>query len=257
MGSIKVCQLLGISSNLEIDLDFSFREWRHRGDRNPHGYGFAYWINETPKIVKAASNLFEESPKITEELRKVRSKTFLCHVRLKSVGPQDGDNTHPFLASSGKHVYIFAHNGTVREIKNQPLLKLHPEGATDSEYAFLWLLEKINETKNGSFENRLKRYSDDIRRIGKFNFLLSDEHTLWAYGDDSLYFMERKPPYGGELVQLIDDGFRISLAEVKRPDERALLIATQPLTNESGWHKLGAGELIAVRDGQVTSRLSK
>jgi len=49
-----VCQLLGISSNHEIDLDFSFREWRIGETEVLTDMGLHIWINETPKIVKAA-----------------------------------------------------------------------------------------------------------------------------------------------------------------------------------------------------------
>ena len=78
---------------------------------------------------------------------------------------------------------------------------------------------------------------------------------LWAYADDLLWFIERHPPYGGELVRLRDDGYTISLAETKNPDERAVLIASEPLTDEKGWKQLGRGELLVVSDGLVEERI--
>jgi predicted glutamine amidotransferase len=55
----------------------------------------------------------------------------------------------------------------------------------------------------------------------------------------------------------VDDGYTVGLAEVKEPDERAVLIATQPLTNEAGWQRLNTGELLLVRDGIVRARIDR
>jgi glutamine amidotransferase len=225
-----VCQLLGICANRPVDVEFSFREWRHRGDRNPHGYGFAHWEDGQPKVVKAASNLYASKPADTDQVRAAHSEIFVAHVRYASVGAQDGANTHPFEADFFGRSLVFAHNGTVAEVKRRGLGR-QPTGETDSEHAFLWLLDRLPDPSSDVFSARLKALADDVRRLGRFNFLLSDGMMLWAYADNSLSFVERRPPYGGELVRLVDDGYSVSLATVKRPDERAVLVATEPLTN--------------------------
>jgi glutamine amidotransferase len=252
-----VCQLLGICANQEVDIRFSFREWRHRGQNNPHGYGFAYWDAGELRIVKAASSLYDLKPADTDEMTAARSRVFLAHVRLASVGSRDGTNTHPFAAMAFGRPFAFAHNGTVRDVKTRPLRQRRPEGQTDSEHAFLYLLEQLAGAREDVFARRLKELADDVRGLGRFNFLMSDGESLWAYGDNSLHFIERKPPYGGELVRLVDDGYAVGLAEVKEPDERAVLIATQPLTNEAGWQRLNTGELLLVRDGIVRARIDR
>ncbi len=155
----------------------------------------------------------------------------------------------------GNRCFAFAHNGTVKGIKARALRRLRAEGDTDSEHAFLWLLEQLADTPEAEFAARLKQEADAIRELGRFNFLMSDGRTLWAYADNALHFIERRPPYGGELVRLEEDGYAICLSEVQRPDERAVLVATVPLTNETGWRKLHAGELLIVRDGRVERSL--
>jgi len=250
-----MCQLLGICCNSPTDLRFSFRGWRYRGDSNPHGYGFAHWDADGPRVEKSPSNLYHAAASETKEVTAARSSIFLCHVRLKSVGVRDGVNTHPFQAASQGRQFVFAHNGTVCKVKAWPLAGRCPDGQTDSEHAFLWLLEQLPEPTDASFTSRLRESSDAVRELGWFNFLLSDGETLWAYADNSLHFVERTPPYGGELVQLLDDGYTISLAEVKRPRERAVLVATEPLTDEASWEQLSCGELLVVRDGKVEERL--
>ncbi|OGW60210.1 MAG: hypothetical protein A2V83_02360 [Nitrospirae bacterium RBG_16_64_22] len=250
-----MCQLLGISSNREVDLNFSFREWRHRGRTNPHGYGFACWNTDGPRIVKAASSLFKAGTGDVSEVRAARSRMFLCHVRLATSGGKDGTNTHPFTARARGRDFVFAHNGTVEGIKLWPLRRHAPAGETDSEHAFLWIMEHIEDVPEKDFSSSLRRLAGEVRRLGRFNFLLSDGKTLWAYADNSLHFAERTPPYGGELVRLMEEGYAVSLAEVKRPDERAVIVATAPLTDEPGWSGMSPGELLVVRDGAVIERI--
>jgi len=250
-----MCQLLGICANRPIDIQFSFQEWKHRGKSNRHGYGFAYWKEGRWQLVKEASSLYEAGPDQTDEVLAARSHLFLAHVRYATVGAQDGSNTHPFAASLGGHTWAFAHNGTVKGIQARPLRELQAGGATDSERAFLWLLENLADVPDGDFARRLKALGDDVRRLGRFNFLLSDGSALSAYAHDRLHFIERRPPYGGELVRLKDDGYAIGLKEVKHPEERAVLIATEPLTEEPGWTRLEQGELLVARGGRVERRI--
>lgn len=249
-----MCQLLGISANRAVDLEFSLREWKHRGRLNPDGYGFAHWNKGESRIVKRAVSLWENQDEL-DEIRHIRSKLFICHVRLMSCGAQDGDNTHPFKGRNSHGDLVFAHNGTVRRIKEQRLETQRPQGNTDSEHAFCWLLENLDQTPQGEFSAQLKHLADRIRGYGRFNFLLSDGTTLWVYADNSLYYIQRTPPYGGQLVELKDDGYSISLAEVKGLDETAMLIATRPLTDEASWKQMLPGELLVMRNGEVLEDL--
>ena len=249
-----MCQLLGVCANRKVDIRFSFREWRRRGKANPDGYGFAHWEDGKLKVEKSPSNLFRHAgPDL--QVTAARSRIFVAHVRLRSVGPQDGTNTHPFDADALGRTFAFAHNGTVRAVKERPLVRRRPRGETDSEHAFLLLLDELEAGPDGDLDQRLKEAADRIRAIGTFNFLLSDGRTLWAYADHSLHFVERAAPFGGRLVQLQDDGHAVDLAEVKGPDERAVLVATCPLTDEPGWKRLSEGELLLARDGALVARV--
>ena len=91
------------------------------------------------------------------------------------------------------------------------------------------------ESKNAVVEI-LKSESQKIKKHGHFNFLLSDGKFLFAYGDDSLYFTTRKTPF--KEVTLRDDLYTFNLREIKAPDEKAILVATEPLTVDERWTKL-------------------
>jgi glutamine amidotransferase len=244
-------------ANREVDINFSFKEWKYRGCANPHGYGFAWYSAGKLRIHKDAASLWEEQDRAAEAIRNVRSRIFIGHVRFKRVGPQDGKNTHPFGAEFRGRDFAFAHNGTVKRIKKRELGRRNREGDTDSEHAFLWLLEKLEDVPAEEFASRLKELADEVRGLGRFNFLMSDGETLWAYADHSLHYLERTPPYDGVKVRLRKEGYEIELARIKALDERAVLIATKPLTEGEAWTKLGTGELLVVRDGQIRQRLSR
>ncbi|MEO0238137.1 MAG: class II glutamine amidotransferase [candidate division WOR-3 bacterium] len=236
-----MCQLLGVCSNKEVDVKFSLKEFQYRGKKNNHGWGFAFFENGKWEILKKPDSLEKED--ITKKEFTFKSKIIIGHVRLASCGAQNHDNTHPFKINN----WIFAHNGTVN-INNLSLKILEPKGKTDSEHIFCYLLEKIqNNTKE--IEKILEKESDVIKRYGRLNFLISDGRKLYAYGDDRLFYTQRKAPF--EFVKLKDVQYEINLADIKSPDEKAIIIATEKLTENETWHEITGlkvfqhGELIS------------
>jgi len=74
----------------------------------------------------------------------------------------------------------------------------------------------------------------------------TDGTTLYAYGDDSLYMVKRSAPF--YTVTLKDDDYTCDLHEIKAPDEKAIIIATEPLTKDEKWVEIR--DLKAFRDGE-------
>jgi len=244
-----MCQLLGVCSNKKVDIELSLREFRHRGKRHSHGWGFGFYDEEKKEwiVIKKPRSLSEEN--IEKEPFNSKSKIIIGHVRLASCGKIVHENTHPFK----KEEYIFAHNGTVSQIINLPdfeLKTIKPEGETDSEYAFCYILEKIKENSERDIKEILKEEAEKIKNFGRFNFLFSDGNILYAYGDDSLYFCKRKFPFG--YVKLKDDQFKIDLGGIKAKDEKAIIVATEPLTENEKWIKISGLKIF--KDGEVLAK---
>lgn len=80
------------------------------------------------------------------------------------------------------------------------------KGGTDSEHAFRWLLDQVSDSDDENFPHSLREAAERVRPLGRFNFLLSDGITLWAYADHSLHYLERRPPFRGRLVTLEEEG---------------------------------------------------
>jgi len=47
-----MCELLAMSFNLPVRPNISFRGFRHRGESNPHGWGIAFYPDESAQIIK-------------------------------------------------------------------------------------------------------------------------------------------------------------------------------------------------------------
>ncbi len=253
-----MCELLGISFNLAVKPSISFRVFRHRGEKNPHGWGVAYYPDESAQVIKEPIKAKESS--LSEFLRdysEVRSKVFIAHVRRTSKGAPSHKNTHPFHRELNGKEYVFAHNGTLRDnYRNLRRGRFKPIGETDSEHAFCWLLGCIEEESINCWERKgfrwLAEKLEQINNYGTFNCMLSDGEFLFCYydknGHNGLCFVRRKAPYSG--IRLLDEDLEINLAHEKDPNQTGFIIATNRLTDES-WQAFRFGELIVFKDGEM------
>jgi glutamine amidotransferase len=187
----------------------------------------------------------------------VRSRIVVSHVRWASRGDISYVNTHPFVRRLWGRDWVFAHNGTVSGIIEDPGYKLewcHPVGETDSEHAFCYILEKLSGLRYRGLESlaaRLWSLAGDIGRYGKFNFLLSNGEYLFAYMNrrGTLHYILRHPPHRG-LIRLLDEDYEVRLEELKAPDEYAAIVATEPLTDEE-WSPMNPGTLYVFYNGDL------
>lgn len=252
-----MCQLLGLNFNEPVKIDLSFRGFRHRGEANPDGWGLAYFIKNSSKIIKEETSAADSD--VAEELmnKNLISKIFISHVRFASKGNIKYNNTHPFKGTLFGKEFIFAHNGTLYGFSEHlPIKDYLPQGETDSEHAFCYILqrlkdENIKEWDQNSFQ-LLNEIFSEINELGRFNCLMSDGEHLFSYFDKSGYnglvYVHRKAPF--QRVRLEDEDYEIDLAEQKDPKQKGYIIATSPLTNES-WTNFNPGSLMIFKDGEI------
>ena len=79
--------------------------------------------------------------------------------------------------------------------------------------------------------------------------MISDGDNLYAYGDNSLFYVVRKSPFA--FATLRDDQYTLDLNEVKAPDEKAIIVATEPLTTNENWQSIEG--LRVFRNGEIIS----
>ena len=145
-----MCELLGVSVAPAARLGVYFNEFRPRAEENREGWGIAWWANGHPSILKEpvpahesdmAARLAEEHP---------ASEVFIVHVRAATVGEPTVENSHPFQAEALGRDWVFAHNGTVRDLERLNTGRYTALGTTDSELAFHHLLTRLELRADGN-----------------------------------------------------------------------------------------------------------
>ncbi len=256
-GRCIMCELLGLCFNTEVNPHISFRGFRHRGKNNPHGWGLAFYPDESCQIFKEALPAGKSSlAYFLESYDGVRSKIIIGHVRLASRGDVSRRNTHPFVRELNGKEYVFAHNGTLHDCGSLETGRFKPVGETDSERAFCHLLNLLEKERIKRWgENECAWLKEELRRInekGRLNCLLSDGEHLFCYHDrdgyNGLRYLRRQPPYA--RVRLKDADWEIDLSEEKRDDQKGFVVATRPLTDEA-WEPFKPGELMVFADGSL------
>jgi predicted glutamine amidotransferase len=80
--------------------------------------------------------------------------------------------------------------------------------------------------------------------------------TLYAYhdGHKTLHVLEKQASDLPDM-DLDDEDYRLALTLGDAPHERAVIVASVPLTGESGWERLPAGSFLVIRAGRVIERV--
>jgi predicted glutamine amidotransferase len=257
-----MCELLGMECNVPTDIVFSFTGLALRGgQKGPHSDGWGLALYEG----RAARTFLEpaaaaDSPLATY-VRQNPIKTLLAiaHVRKKTRGHVSLANTHPFVRELWGRHFVFAHNGTVLDVRRHPLGRFQPIGETDSEYALCALLHHLDRTfsayprKRRDLWEAVADFGGAIGRKGTFNFLLGDGTHLFARSATKLHFLIRRAPF--TEAALADDDLTVNFADVTTPKDCVAIVATAPLTRNESWTKGEPNHLWVFRGGNLRATL--
>ncbi len=188
-----MCGIFGVynSQNLSRDLYLGIYALQHRGQE---GVGLAFYQGKSLKVIKREGLILEALKE--EDLKGIRGKVGIAHVRYSTSGEKAGENLQPIVRRvRGKEVAL-AHNGNLKNYL--PLKeKLKGEGYTfnhssDSE-VFLVLMER------GKGEIPFKVLEEDEELLSSLLYALRE-----VRGAYNLLML-----YEGKLVALRDPlGFR-------------------------------------------------
>ena len=256
-----MCELLGVSVVPAARLGVYFHRFRPRAEENREGWGIAWWEDGGPQIRKEPLPAHESEMAARLADDHPVSEIFIVHVRAATIGEISVENTHPFTGRALGRDWVFAHNGTVQELDRLDTGAFRQHGETDSERAFHHLLTSLGTLEDDADDDAVARLVLDTGRElslhdSRVNFLLSDGRTLLAYhdGHKTLHYVEKRAADLPE-IDLADQDYDLSLNLGDAPDERAVIVASVPLTKEPGWKKLDAGEFLVVREGLVVERV--
>lgn len=242
-----MCELFGLTSSEPVAAATCLKDFQQRGGgsgNNPDGWGLVYKAESRFLLVKEPLPAFQSElyARVSADLS---SNLLLAHVR-KAKYPLINTrvNTHPFQHECCDKQWVFAHNGLIPEVIALEMANNHavcsPDGQTDSEYAFCYLLGHIAKQMNGASQSlrgswleTIAQVAEAIASYGQFNFLLSDGDYLIAYAHDRLHYLER-----------LDRNPQMETVAVA-------LIATEPLASCTPWLPFEAGELRIYRQGRL------
>jgi glutamine amidotransferase len=171
-----------------------------RQDRAPQGWlgitfyegrGFRTFKDPEPSAQSPIAKLVQALP--------IKSRAVVSHIRQANRG-----------ASPGKHPPLYPRTvGPLLDLCPQwPVDRLQeaahgrhrPVGDTDSEHAFCWLLDRLEQKypKRPANFPAMFRYlatlCDELRGLGVFNMLLSDGEFVMTYCSNNLYWLTRRAP---------------------------------------------------------------
>jgi len=261
-----MCELFGLSSGRPVSFTCSLDRFAAHGSLegpNHDGWGIAAYEGRDARIIKEPAAAAQSEWVRFIEHHGVTSPLVIAHIRRASEGVRSFANTHPFNRELGGRRHVFAHNGTLVDIRRHLPQSgdFHPIGETDSEYAFCVLLGRLAEVwaqpSAPSAATRhaiVAQFAAELSRFGPANFIYSDGELLFAHGDRRQHDTGEVRPPGLYLVQHSDTrrdrSWLASGVDVSGPDQPIAILASVPLTNES-WRPLAQGELLMISDGRV------
>jgi glutamine amidotransferase len=248
--------------NVPTDIVFSFSGLALRGGaRGPHADGWGLALYEGRAVRTFLEPAAAANSALAAYIRKNPIKTLLAiaHVRKRTRGEISLANTHPFVRELWGRHFTFAHNGTVRGVKQHAVGRFHPIGNTDSEWAFCAIMNRIERAFPRGYPGPMKlaravaKAGRDLGRRGTFNFLLGDGAQLFARCATKLCYIVRRAPF--KKATLADEDLTVDFAEVTTPRDRVAIIATAPLTRDETWTMGRPGEMWVFRRGKLAATL--
>lgn len=267
-----MCELFGVSSSKPVHLRYSLHAFAEHGGLlhpNKSGWGIAYHQGRDALVIREPEPASDSPVVRFIESAPIATTCAIAHVRYATAGAPALANTHPFIRELGGQAHVFAHNGSLPDIRDKVSLqtdRFRPIGETDSEYAFCILLERLaplwaKTAGRPSLEHHLDIFgetSSELAALGCANFLYSDGDVLflhahlrvWDQGDGT--FSAPRAP--GLSVATLED-LMVKGLKVKVPEDRTQVafIASVPLT-ETGWEPLPEGTVLAVQSGRLAAR---
>jgi glutamine amidotransferase len=219
--------------------------------REPDGTGLGWFSADSRPHISKQPLAAHDDRTFAREAQRVRSRTFVAHVRYATTGALEAKNTHPFEQDDR----LLAHNGMVADLDvlerqlGPDLRRVH--GDTDSERVFALItreIERLGDVADG-ITSAARWIAANLQMLA-INLILIDATDLWAlrYPDvHDLFVLERT---AGERLDHANGG-RIRASSEELAEHPAVIVATERMDDDPGWRPLASGELLHV-DGALT-----
>jgi predicted glutamine amidotransferase len=257
-----MCQLLGMSCKEPATINFSFEGFKARGgltDEHKDGWGIAFYENQGCRIFLDHQPAHSSPLAQTIKAQHIKSRTVIAHIRKATVGEVSLRNCHPFKRELWGKVWVFSHNGTLVNFEVLLADTFVPEGETDSERAFCYIMSQLVKRFPDATETEpptipeiysvLRQLVLEIAACGVFNVMVSNGDILFAHCSTHLSYVSRCYPF--TQATLVDCDMSIDLSAHNSPADRIVVIATKPLTCNETWIICQPGETLLFQDGSI------
>jgi predicted glutamine amidotransferase len=252
-----MCRLFGMSGGREpVRATFWLLEapdsLAEQSRREPDGTGMGTFDSEGKPAVSKQPLAAYEDEEFAREAREVSSRTFVAHVRYASTGAVSPENTHPFE----QHDRLFAHNGVIEDLDRleeelgEDRSLVH--GDTDSERYFALITRETERDGDvGAAIARAAGWIAENLPVFALNIVLISATELWAlrYPDvHELYVLERAAggPTGARHLDHASARGSVRVRSGDLSTRPAVVVASEPMDEDPGWHALRSGELLHV-----------
>jgi glutamine amidotransferase len=254
-----MCRLLGIAANEPTEFRIVLREaprsLAYLSREHRDGWGIAvYDACAGTWQIDRGTVCAHEDERFHRLAIGTRGQLLVSHIRQKTIGDTRLANTHPFARGR----WIFAHNGTVKDIawlragaSSERLAEI--DGDTDSELLFAWMLTRLDEAGvSGCAANAhtdralgaIARAGRERPDFGAFNFLLSDGVTTYAHRfGRTMFLLERGPDDAVLSTRTTMDGTVLETPWSHR--RSAVFVASERITDEP-WQVIEDGTLLRI-----------
>ena len=222
--------------------------------RQGDGWGIAWYIGGSPKMVKSEKPVYEETNEFEKVVRDISTNALIAHVR-KASNPRNlpremiiGLNeTQPFQYRNR----VFAHNGVIR-VPDEAMSLLGNyrrlvRGNNDSEVYFALLMkewDKLGEVSKAlrAVEETLQKALEDSRKnyenpFSSLNAIFSDGKKLYTYNR----FSDEEKILSLKSVCYKDSPY---YTMTYMAGENELVISSERLWKNDEWKLLGNGFLM-------------
>jgi predicted glutamine amidotransferase len=264
-----MCELFCMSSRWPTTVRFSLEAFSRRGGLDgPHkdGWGLAWYDEGDVHLLKEAYPASRSACVRFVQENPFESRLVVSHIRKATQGGVSSANCQPFVRELGGRMHVFAHNGHLDPDGVREVLRFDtfaPVGTTDSERAFCALLSRLRraecENAHPSWQHRLAVFGEfaaQARALGPANLIYSDGERVFIHADrrtqkdgtiapPGLHVLERHcqgdaPAFEAQGLTLRASG-----------EQRVVLAASVPLTNEPGWRPLAPGSIVVAQAGDI------
>ena len=207
------------------------------------GWGVAYLNNKNQWVIKKSIKPIFNDPSV-KNLKKIKTKLLVLHMRKKAGSQISVENTHPFMRKLNRKQFVFCHNGFIKEHIQYDHQQFETKGETDSERLFYSILTDFKKGKPERKEKQ-ERIEEAVRDNFQRYKKIAGTNIILTTKNKAVVALRRNrfPRY-----------YQMHLGKSKD----AVIISSEILDLRNfSWRPLEPGDILSLNHQNLKTRVSK